>query len=246
VEEREHVFSVVASWNSWLRQEQARVSDNLNLRLTRPSANCLRSIVVEDALNDSTAERRAPPAFFYCSRNTAEPSRSDPKPILASLARQLSNVEPEQPLLQPAIQIYKRKEAQGFASGPLTITESCDLVVQLSEYSRQTTIILDALDECNPEKRADLLDALEMILKDSKNIVKIFISSRNDQDIVFHLKHYPNLEISSDRNGDDIVNFVNAETKRLIQKGKLLKYSTSRKEMEDLIIRQVIEGASGM
>jgi len=120
------------------------------------------------------------------------------------------------------------------------------LIVQLTECSPLTTIIIDALDECNPEKRADLLDALEMILRDSKNIVKIFISSRNDQDIVFHLKHHPNLEISSDKNSNDIEYFVNTETKRLIQKRKLLKDSTSREEMEELIVRQVIEGASGM
>jgi hypothetical protein len=200
--------------------------------------------VIEEALRDFAAGRT--PAFFYCSRNTAEPTRSDPKVILASLARQLSNIEPEQPLLQPAIQIYKKKEAQGFASGSLKIEESRDLIVQLTEYSPLTTIIIDALDECNPEKRADLLEALEVILSDSKNIVKIFISSRNDQDIVFHLKHHPNLEISSDKNSNDIKYFVNTETKRLIQKGKLLKYSTSRKEMEKLIVRQVIKGASGM
>jgi len=107
-------------------------------------------------------------------------------------------------------------------------------------------IFIDALDECNPETRSDFIDALERILQTSKNIVKIFISSRNDQDIVFHLKHRLNLEISSNRNCDDIANFVEAETRRLIQKGKLLRYSMSRKEMEELIIHQVIKGASGM
>jgi hypothetical protein len=205
-----------------------------------------RSLVTEDTLKDSVPGPRAGLAFFYCSRNTAEPNRSIPKLILASLARQLSNVKPEQPLLQPALQLYEHRKARGFASRSLIIPETRDLIIQLTKCYPRITLIIDALDECDPETRFELLEALQMILQASKNVVKIFISSRSDQDIVFHLTDYPNLEISSERNGDDIAYFVEEETKRLIQKGRLLRYSRSRKEMEELIIRQVIKGASGM
>jgi hypothetical protein len=166
--------------------------------------------------------------------------------ILASLARQLSVDGPAQSLLQPSIQLYKEKEVQGFASGSLSIKESCNLIVRLTERSSQTVLVIDALDECSPETRSDLLDALKAIIDASKKTVKIFISSRNDQDIVFHLTHHPNLEISSDRNSNDITRFVIKEAKRLIIAGKLLRHSTSRTEMEELIVREVIKGASGM
>jgi hypothetical protein len=45
--------------------------------------------------------------------------------------------------------------------------------------------------------------------------VKIFVSSRDDQDIVLELCRYLNLEIASHRNSDDIARFVNAEVERL-------------------------------
>ncbi|KAI9686996.1 MAG: hypothetical protein M1822_002749 [Bathelium mastoideum] len=209
----------------------------------------LVSIVTEDALQDSSLGQSAGLAFFYCSRNTAEPTRSDPRVVISSLARQLSisraeSLEPS--LLEPVVQLYEKKEAKGFASGFLTITENCKLIARLTEFYSHTTLIIDALDECSRDKRSELLDALETILEASQNIVKIFISSRNDQDLVRSLKHYPNLEINSDKNGADIASFIAVETERLIQKGKLLRYSASVEEMKSLIISQVIKGAAGM
>ena len=165
---------------------------------------------------------------------------------MASIARQLSNLEPKLPLLNPSIAVYLMKEAEGFASGTLRINESCALIIQLIEHYSLTTIVIDALDECNPEKRADLLEALETILRESTQIVKIFVSSRDDQDIVCHLKDYPNLEISSDRNLDDIVTFVRAETRSLITRRKLLRFSTNKDELEEVIIDQVTKGTAGM
>ena len=165
---------------------------------------------------------------------------------MASIARQLSNLEPKLPLLNPSIAVYLTKEAEGFASGTLRINESCSLIIQLIEHYSLTTIVIDALDECNPEKRADLLEALETILRESTQIVKIFVSSRDDQDIACRLKDYPNLEISSDRNLDDIVSFVRAETRSLITRRKLLRFSTSKDELEEVIIDQVTKGTAGM
>jgi hypothetical protein len=192
------------------------------------------------------AGHNPPPAFFYCSRNPAEPTRSIPEAILASLARQLSNLQPGDPLLSPTIEFFRKKEAQGFASGPLRIDESRELIIQLIEHYPLTLIIIDAFDECDSEKRADLLEALETILRESSSLVKIFISSRDDQDIVFQLAQYPNLEISSDRNSDDIASFVKVEIKKLIQKKRLLKHSQARNEMEKLIVDKVVQGAAGM
>jgi hypothetical protein len=74
----------------------------------------------------------------------------------------------------------------------------------------------------------------------------MFVSSRDDHDIVFRLQRYPNLEIKSDRNGNDIAAFVMDRTEQLIEDGELLQYSDSQTEMKELIVNQVIEGASGM
>ena len=124
--------------------------------------------------------------------------------------------------------------------------ESCALIAQLVECYPLTTIVIDALDECDPGKRADLLETLEAILQKSSGLVKIFVSSCDDQDIVCHLQEYPNLKLMSDRNTDDIVSFVRAETQDLIKRRKLLRSSINKEDLKEEIIDQVTKGASGM
>jgi hypothetical protein len=205
-----------------------------------------RSLVVENCRRDFHVGYFPNPAFFYCARNPAEPGRAKAETILASIARQLSSKTPEAPLLQPTLDFYGKRQAEAFASGSMRMEESCDLIIQLIEIFPLTTIIIDALDECDAENRRGLLKMLTKILQESSSLVKVFVSSRNDQDIVTRLEHYPNLHITSDRNNDDIAAFVKYQTERLIEDGDLLQYSASKSKMKDLIINNVIEGANGM
>ncbi|RSL80990.1 hypothetical protein CEP52_017293 [Fusarium oligoseptatum] len=208
----------------------------------------LTSIVVEDALEASQQKQAPAPAYFYCSRDTAEPGRSDPSRIAASIVRQLSTPETGGPLLDAAVEVYKRREADAFASGSLRLDESKELILKLlKRYEDATmTIVIDALDECNPETRGDLLDALEDLLKTSPCLLKIFVSSRTDQDIVYKLNNYPNLHLNSNRNSADIDMFVHSETSRLIDKGSLLRFSTRKEDIRDKIINELTSKAQGM
>jgi hypothetical protein len=186
------------------------------------------------------------PAYFYCSRNPAEPGRSNPEAILASIVRQLSSIGPGQAILPPVVDIYKEREAEGFASGPLSTSDSVHIIELLSEYYPVMIIIVDAVDECDFEKRASLLEALESILQNSFGMVKIFVSSRDDHDIVCHLEIYPNLRIASEKNKEDIKSFVEAETEVLISKRKLLRYSSAITQLKTAIKKKVCLGAEGM
>ena len=185
------------------------------------------------------------PVYFYCTRSGAEPERSKPNAVFASILRQLSCVQPNAPLLNPVIETYKR-QGEGFASNGLDLDDSRDLIVKLVEIYGMTIIIVDALDECDPLLRQSLLDAFEHILKESAGLVKIFVSSRNDQDIVYNLRDYPNLNISSDKNAADIENYVETETQKLVKKGQLLRNSRAKEEMTELIIEELSSGADGM
>ncbi|KAI8417164.1 hypothetical protein FOFC_03477 [Fusarium oxysporum] len=206
----------------------------------------LVSLVVEDAVVAFEKHQQAPPAYFYCSRSPAEPARADPEAILASIARQLSCLKPGHALLQPTIAVYDTHEEEGFAAESLRLHETCKLIVRLSENYPMLTIILDALDECNPATRESLLSAMEDILRESPCLVKIFVSSRDDQDIVYRLQRYPNLKISSHKNSSDIANFVESETGRLLNSGKLLRYSSAQQMMKQKIIKRVASDAQGM
>ncbi len=105
-----------------------------------------------------------------------------------------------------------------------------------------TTIIIDALDECDPEKRQSLLDVLESILQESSlGLVKIFLSSRDDQDIVCSLRDYPNVDVVSDKNTTDIEAFVRTETNKLVRKRRLLRGSPAQGELKTLIITKSVK-----
>ena len=206
----------------------------------------LVSIVIEDIMRGYGCGENPPPAYFYCSRNPAERERSDPAAITASIVRQLASLEPGYPLLSPVVKKYNEKEGSGFASGGFRLEESCALILELAEEYPVIFIVLDALDECDPETRHELLETLQEIVAESPCLVKIFASSRDDGDLVSLLKGYHSLEISSKRNAEDIENFVRSETEQLVMKGRLLRYSRAKDEMKRLIIGKVTEGAAGM
>jgi hypothetical protein len=109
-----------------------------------------------------------------------------------------------------------------------------------------TNIVLDALDECRAELRGALFDTIEAIVQRSDGLVKIFLASRDDQDIVFNLGQYPSIAITADLNGNDILSFVCAETESLIKRGRLLRNSSAREEMNTLIIEKAVSRAEGM
>ena len=206
----------------------------------------LVSIVIEDAMRRSEAGQSPPPVYFYCSRDAAEPQRSDPAAILSSIVRQLSCAEPGLPLLPPVIEKYEKK-GQGFSSQGLQFGESCELIMKLIEHYPVTTIVIDALDECNPDKREMLLDAIEGLLQNSSlGLLKVFLSSRDDQDIACTLREYPNLDLVSSRNSADIEAFVREETNRLVKKQRLLRNSHAKQALKTLIIDEVSRAADGM
>jgi len=203
-----------------------------------------RSIVIEDVRESYEAGQNPLPVYFYCSRTAAEPERSDPDAVLSSILRQLCN-QPGNAIYPPIVEKYTQ-QGQGFRSKGLQLKDSLGLIMELIETNAITTIVVDALDECDPEKRQSLLDAFETILQESAGLVKIFVSSRDDQDIVWTLREYPSFDITSDQNSRDIEAFVNAETQRLIKKGRLLRNSRARGRLQGLIIDRVCKGADGM
>ena len=119
--------------------------------------------------------------------------------------------------------------------------------MKLIEYYPMTTIIIDALDECNAEEREKLSDAVENLLKDSSfGLLKVFLSSRDDQDIACTLRDYPNVDLVASRNSADIRAFVREETNRLVKKQCLLRNSNTKEALVALIIDEVCSGADGM
>jgi hypothetical protein len=126
----------------------------------------------------------------------------------------------------------------------LTIAESTELILALTN-DNPAIIVIDAIDECQPERRHELLNALDHIINKSTNLVKVFVSSRDDIDIVLRLVESPNIFIQASGNGEDIERFVYSEVERSIADRRLLNGRVSD-ELKNCIISTLIGGASGM
>lgn len=205
----------------------------------------LRSTFVEERLNDAITKSNPSPIFFYCTRNPAEPERATPDKILRSLVRQLACSISHETILEPVRVLYKSHEQNGFAAGPLTLKESTALIIELSQWRPRTTIIIDALDECDFSSRGDLLQALSRIVQDSWGLVKILVSSRADADIVCHFSKCLDLRIEASQNQDDIEYYIDFEVEDLIKRKKLL-YGNVSMELKQAIHSILREQAQGM
>lgn len=153
-------------------------------------------------------------------------------------------VQPTNVILDPAREVYQSRRRNGFAAGSLTLAESTSLLVELCNHRHLTTIVIDALDECDPESRSELLDTLSTILEDSKELIKIFVSSREERDIICHLEGRVNLQVAARNNEADIGQFVDVEVDRLIRTRQLLsgKVPQDLKQQTKEVLRNQAHG----
>ena len=203
------------------------------------------SLLIDRFIDDFEADRNPNPIYFYCQRNHTEPELSDPEAILRSLVRQMSCLRPGGALLEPVRKVYGARKKDGFAAGSLSSHECTALIVEMTKHRLMTTIVIDALDECDPEKRGILLEALSSIVTDSAGLVKLFVSSRDDRDIVLHLGECPNLKIQASHNQSDITRYVNSEVSKVIHSRKWRSGKVD-KMLEQEIKLALIEKAQGM
>ena len=200
-----------------------------------------RSMLIQELLDDYAKGHNPNPVYFYCARSSAEPKRADPESILLNIVKQMSCLEPGGPILGPVRERYEQRKA----SGSLSLEECTETIINLTKDHPLTTIVLDALDECDEANRSDLLEALTAILQRSVNLIKIFVSSRNDHDIVCQLTDYPNLEIQANMNNEDIVKFVHSEVQHAMRVKKAT-FGTISTTLKQRVIEVLCGGAQGM
>lgn len=134
-------------------------------------------------------------AYFYCSRNTAESCRPGPTDAFCSIARQLSRDDPDIVINESLLHVWGHAGKPQPGHDKLDVESTMTLILKALEDNR-ATIIIDALDELQADKRHELLDCLDQIVRQSPNVVKVLLTSRNDGDIVCRLKTTPNIYIS--------------------------------------------------
>lgn len=180
-------------------------------------------------------------AYFYFDRNQTE--RNSAEAAMRSFVRQLSTFR-EGLIPREILDYYGKMERNGFPSNGPTFDECRTLMLKLLEQRRQVTLIIDALDECSSVTRADFIETLDGFVRDSKTLVKIFISSRPDADIVHRFNQGPNIGITAKDNSNDIEKFVQSK----IESSPPLWLVRVRKceGLEQEIIKTLNDKAGGM
>lgn len=203
------------------------------------------SLVVDTLQNSKTAGSREALAFFYCDRN--DPGNSTAEVVLRAIVKQLSSLEQDSDLLKCIVDKYEHAKKAGDLSEPLDLDECRDLIIKMLPSYSQTNIIIDALDECQQGNRSRLISALTAIMESAQgtNLVKIFISSRDNDDIVLKLSKLPNIRIDSSDNSGDIGEFIRSEVKNRIDSQELLRGNVSS-DLRAHVIDTLIQGADGM
>lgn len=175
-------------------------------------------------------------AFFYCNRNDAE--RREPLSVLRAFVRQLSTTASDSESIQRSLkQFYSESRLK--ASQP-TISDCKNLLLEFINIYPRTTLVLDALDECQSHNRHELIEVFDELLTQASNPLKIFISSRPDLDIKRKLNHRTNIEIQAKDNHYDITRFVN---------GKISQHPTWHtmdSELQKRIVKTLQDQSQGM
>lgn len=105
-------------------------------------------------------------------------------------------------------------------------------------------MVLDALDECSPERREILLEfVIKLTTKLSR--VKIFVTSRREHDIeqAFLSEGISTIQIKAENVNEDIRKFVNSQVDLLMQAGKL---KLKNPELKTRIINTITHQSDGM
>jgi hypothetical protein len=158
--------------------------------------------------------------------------------VLKAFVRQLSTTSRAEDSIQKCLKDYYI-QCRLKASGP-TMGDCKSLLLDLVNTYPRTTLVLDALDECEKHERLELIAILDHVLAEALNPVKIFISSRPDGDIKEKLKDRANIGINATDNQDDISRFVNSE---------IIKHTGWRKlpaQLQTQIVETLQEKSQGM
>lgn len=134
----------------------------------------------------------------------------------------------------------------GDVTSLLSIEECKQLLIELSAGFLRTTLIIDALDECDPHTRAKLFNVIEEVVSlSTRNPVKAFITSRDDRDVRRKFKNSPNVYIQERDNSSDIKHYIKTEIDACIHREEILDGNVS-KDLQGRIVSALEGGAHGM
>jgi len=181
-------------------------------------------------------------AFYYCSNS--DPSRKGIGTLLRSYIRQLSEIPGRPNSVHKASYALYQKEGQiQHAVSVKDCEEALETII--NSYPR-TTLVLDALDECDLDTRRDFLNFVQHLMKKSKRLLKVFVASRWEQDIEICMDKFHNLltiiPVNISDNNGDIEKFVAEE----MEKHSAAAWADIKPETKDYVKDVLVARSNGM
>ncbi|KAJ5150759.1 uncharacterized protein N7500_010948 [Penicillium coprophilum] len=184
---------------------------------------------------------------------TCSPNEPTPQDIMRSLVKQISLTREENDcrVRCPLLKVYKSRQAEASHTGerpaPLTVEDCVEVICEIGRAT-PLTIVIDALDECSSQERRILLEALEEIRQRCRDVVKIFVSSRYEEDIAVAFKKGETLEVTFQSNHEDLKQFVEIEVERFVKRWSTMhgESDLALHKLGEDIKEALMTGAQGM
>ena len=177
--------------------------------------------------------------FIYCNYKESRTSETYIKLAIKQICRRMKHL-PHQ--LREAYEKHSKNDSHPSSEG----LKSIFLAIAFQLHSM--FFILDALDECTLDQRAELckffLDIIECTKKasNSRGIVKLFVTSRKEPDIE-RLKSFPKIDIEATKVDSDIAIYTKAQIESRLEDGSLMLQNMS---IKDKILGALTTKAGGL
>jgi hypothetical protein len=182
-------------------------------------------------------------AFFYC--NFDDERRNTAGSIFASLLRQLCTQNPDCPVTDVVMQHYRQDRSQAFSNGRLDLTETVKLLTEVLTHRSRFFLVVDGFDECAERERSTMLENLIQWSVKLQGRLKVFIASREEDDIAHRLRNEQTLSVDENKNSPDISRMIDHEISCAVESGRLLGGRVSDQLQRDIKIF-LLENAKGM
>jgi hypothetical protein len=194
---------------------------------------------------ETRAEHRV--IHYYCTGSKPGETRSDCKVCLRALIRQLA-IDLDNLSVAASVQAEYNNRKIDDPSDCRFSGKECERLlkelIQDDPRKMRTTIIVDALDECE-DGGYELLNCLKSILSSRPQSIRLLLSSQMHVQVApyFSENEIQSIEIKPSRTKDDMQNFIKKEMERQrVLKGIL----DSDRALREQVIKELSIRATGM
>jgi hypothetical protein len=176
-------------------------------------------------------------SYFFCEFGNERSTQV--QTVLRSLIKQILTVFD---LLSPAMMNCLEAKFSDNHREP-TVKELSQTLLSATQLAAITYLVIDGLDECHLDDRNELLTLINRLLRDSRNNIKVIISSRANVDIARFLDGFTPISLDSARNSPDIERYVCEVIDGKVEVGEL---KVNEPSLMDEIKVALIRGSDGM